>query len=58
LEFQPHSTLPESFQALTIFAMLAIAPFIMFYPDENAAPEKMGMQSNSPISAMVSWPSL
>jgi len=30
----------------------------MHYPDEKVAPGKMEMQSNSTISAMVSWPSL
>jgi hypothetical protein len=34
-------------------AMLAIASFIMRYPDDKQLPEKMGMQSYSTISAMV-----
>jgi hypothetical protein len=33
LEFQSHSTPPESFQALAIFAMLAIASFIIHDTD-------------------------
>jgi hypothetical protein len=37
---QLHATLPERFQALANFAMLAIASFIMHYPDEEAIPRE------------------